>query len=861
MNTVMDSGTAKVKQRPTVKLAIPFQERPKFAVPTPTLPDRALFSKIPRTSVIAGGDVKVSNNKPNVGNYGPSINMPEDDWIPPPPTMAPPPPPPMAPPPPPTQNTYPNPCMTHLPYEVAVPPPPKMAPPPPPPLNMASQQRPTPNYQLPETTFSPPPPNMIPQSPPIIAPQKFLSKFDQFTKTSPPSTPKIPPPLLLPPNDYSLQSPRQDGVSKSNQIKHPKKSPPPPPQRDMMQHNFPPKPERDSLSSFKFFPTASQISVSNNQSLYMAESPEVISQPLVASTFNPKATAKLFGFSEPVNKSESSIDSDWPNKSKSMIVMKDADQYPIDQTGGINLTTSTHKKAVLNEGTERPSMSKVQEDSIPRKPQKPARKNNLLMQQSKSVQNNGIHPIHSGSSRDHSIQDEKEKNWSNNMDLRQTSSMQFHDSTNNQNFSSSSPVSATDSEIEYGKYRAGEKTKSAKARDFENAMFDFQCSKPVEKPATAAAETPDSFPEQTLPSTEQNANSRSPLALLMAAKQRDSSKNKGLHKAGSETSSLSLGGTRYIKSTNSHTIHITPITNYKERPLIPQVEDITAQHKHVDGLLSSLNSTEKSHEWSKPSLHSTSHRIAEPEDSQKDVDMSLLLIPPPPSFSDEENEEPSFGLLPPPFEFSNHDDNRDYSPQPERIVNDEPGVDNLYSANSDKRGLSLHGSTHESADHLTSNHYNSLINTNSYSINKLPLNTLSSPIKTTFDQQKPSIAEKPTFLHSTVVNGGSAKFHNSKQVSDSHSYSSYLISKAYGKNVPKMEQQQTETMPSTNKLAVKNKVIDELQSKVQALSTNHSDVASKSSQNAQVSQSHGRTFTIRPGTKQPITVVYPPTAK
>ncbi|XP_067913375.1 uncharacterized protein [Heterodontus francisci] len=865
MNTVMDSGTAKVKQRPTVKLAIPFQERPKLAVPTPTLPDRALFSKIPRTTIVAGNDVKDNNNKPNVGNYGQSITMLEDDWIPPPPSMAPPPPPPMAPPPPPsmapppppsmapppppsmapppppTQNTYQNPHITHLPYEVVLPPPP---------LNMTSQQKPTPNHLLPETTFLSPP-MVTPPPPPIMAPQKSLQKAGQFPKMSPP---------FLPPNDYSLKSPLQDGVTKYNQVKHPKKSPPSPPQRDIVQHdNVPLKPRRDSPYSLKFLPTVSQISNSNNGSLSMAETPEVISKPLVASTFNPKATAKLYGFSEPVNKSETSLDSDRQNKSKSVIVMKDADQYPVDHTGGINHNASVHKTAVTDGGTEHPS--KVQEDSVPPKPQKPARKNNLLMQQSKSVQNKGNH---SGSSIDHPFLEGKEKNLINNMDIRQTSSNQTHDSTNNQNFTSS-PVSTIASGIEYGNYRAGEKTNSTMMRNFENqsssedATVNFQYSKPVEEPTMITAEVPDYSPEQTLPITEQNIDPHSPLALLMAAKQRDASKNKRFPKARSEATSLSLGGTRYIKSSNSNTFQITP-TNYKERSLISQTEEhIRAQNKDVDDQIGPVNSTEKSLAWSKPSQHSTSHRIAEPEDSQSDVDMSLLVIPPPPFFSDEENEELSVGLLPPPFEFSNHD-NRDYSAQPERKANGESGIDNLHAANSDKRGFSPQASINESAGRLTSDHHNSLTNKNSYFINKLPLNTLPFPVPTSSNRQKPSIAEKPTFLNSAVVDGGSAKFQNSKQISDSY-IPSNLLSKAYGKNVPKMEQQQMETVPSTNKLVVKNNVIDDLQSKVQALNTSHSDVGSKSSQNAQLSQSYGRTFTVRPGTKQPITMVYPPATK
>uniref|UniRef100_UPI00398E3F18 uncharacterized protein isoform X2 n=1 Tax=Pristiophorus japonicus TaxID=55135 RepID=UPI00398E3F18 len=830
----------------------PFHERPRLAVPTPTVPDRGFFPTIPRTTIIGGSNVKDSNNKANVGNYGQNFTMPEDDWIPPPP--------PMAPPPPPTHSTHQNPHMTHLPYEVAVPPPPNVAPPPPPPPNMTSLQKPTPNLQTaylpPETTFSSPP-NMVPPPPPIMAPQRSLQKSGQFPKTSPLSAPKIappPPPPFLPPNDYS---PLQDDASKPDQVKRPKKLPPPPPQRDIMQHNINIrlKPERDAPPSSRFLPTASQISVSNNRSVYTADSPEAMSKSLVASTFNPKATAKLYGFSGSINESDTSLESDRQNKNKSTIVMKDADQYSMDHTSGIGQNASMHKNVVTDDRTDYPGVNKVQIDSVPPKPQKPARKNNALMQQSKSVQNQEIHPIRSGFSTDHPIADEKEKNWINNMDNRQTSSNQTPDSNNSRNFTTS-PVSIIDSGMDYGNYGAEVKTRSSLTRDFENqsssenVMSDFQYSKPVErlvKTAPVTAETPDSFPEQTLPTTEQNLDPRSPLALLLAAKQRDATKKK-FPTAGSEPASLSLGGTRYIKSTNSNTFQITPNVNYRDNSLTSWAEqEMTTRNKHVNDLVSPLNSAEKRLEWSDPSLYSTSHRIAETEDSQKDVDMSLLLIPPPPLFSDEENEELSFGFLPPPFEFSNPDSNRDYSSQPESKVSDESGIDYLHAANSD----------YESADRLSSNHHNSVINKNSYVINRLPLNNLSSPVTTSSDWQKPPIAEKQAFTNRVVVNGGSAKFQNSKQVSGSYSSPSHL----YGKSVPKLEKQQAEPAPSTNKLVVKNKVINELQSKVQNLNTGHSDGGSKSSQNTQLSQSYGRTFTIRPGTKQPITVVYPPTTK
>ncbi|XP_051890774.1 uncharacterized protein C6orf132 homolog [Pristis pectinata] len=821
-NATVDSGTAKVKQRPTVKLGIPFLDRPKLAVPTPSVQDQALFSKIPRTTIIADSDRKTSVDQPKVRSYGNGIASAGDDWIPPPPSMAPPPPPPMAPPPPPPMAPPPPPVQSphsaNLPYELSVPPPPpNMAPPPPP--NATLQQHPNlqeagpppeTSYLLPHAVISPLPPLTAPLPPPVMAPQKPLPTAGQY--------PKAPSPVLLP-SDYAKV---HSEPSKPSHIKHPKKTPPPPPQRDITQ---PPKPESSLPPVPNFLATSSQLPTSNNSS-FLAEPPEVSK---VTSTFNPKATAKLYGSSDPVKKSKTLPESDRKIKTKSMIVMQDAKPYLMEPAVGINLNDSVHQKAATEGIGEYPSISKIQMDSSASRPQKPARKSQALVQP-KSGPNMPL--MQSYLPVDYPVSDPTENHWNSNTDGPQASSNQLQDSNNNQTFTNL-PVSG----ITNGKSGSEEKAESSQMSDFEspsspgNGLSDFPYVKPSAG-GVGTADAPDSLPEQTQLAAKQNLEARSPLALLMAAKQRDL-KNRTAPKSVSDTPTLSMGGTRFIKSRNPNSFQIVPRSNYREPSSLGE-EDITAQNKDEDDVVPPRGA-ERKLDSSEISLH----RAAELENSQKDEDVSLLLLPPPPLFGDEDDEELPLPFLPPPVEFSNHDDNGNDSSEAEREGSSESRAADW----SDSSGLSVQGPTFGSGGHLTSSHRNNPTSINSHFINTLSINNSVS----NSNGQKPLIAPKP---NSTALNAGSAKLQNSN----------HLLAKAHDRNVPKVTQKETETGLSTNSLLAKSNVISELQSKVQTLST-QSDMGSKSFHNTRLSQFHGKTFTIRPGTKQPITMVNHSTTK
>ncbi|XP_042198183.1 vegetative cell wall protein gp1-like [Callorhinchus milii] len=337
MNRYVDSGTARVKSRPTVKLSIPHHDRPEF-----TVPDRLMISTIPRVAMNSGYNVKDSDRKPTastLGNYGQGgfvPDYPDDDWIPPPPSMAPPPPPPMAAPPPPMHGAIQSPRSPNAFYEMSAPPPPMVAPPPPPPAPNTRAQPilPPPTYPLPDTN-SLLPPRMIPPAPPLVKmPHKPFEMEEQVPKMPPLPPPNMPPPGL-PHSHFPLKSSLQDEVSRLRPINRPKNAPPPPPQRHILQRPFslPLKDEGlhplPSSATFPTKPMASQVSLASHRSSFAPEPSPLFPNSSVASTFNPKATAKLYGFSPNANSSETSR-ANRQSKTKSMLIMQDANEYTLD---------------------------------------------------------------------------------------------------------------------------------------------------------------------------------------------------------------------------------------------------------------------------------------------------------------------------------------------------------------------------------------------------------------------------------------------------------------------------------------------------------------------------------------------------
>ncbi|XP_078276377.1 uncharacterized protein LOC144605170 [Rhinoraja longicauda] len=209
-----------------------------------------------------------------------------------------------------------------------------------------------------------------------------------------------------------------------------------------------------------------------------------------------------------------------------------------------------------------------------------------------------------------------------------------------------------------------------------------------------------------------------------------------------------------------------------------------------------------------------------PAQAADETDMASLLLPPPPLFSDEDFEEPEPALpfLPPPAEFSNNED-----PGPEAALTGGTGLGPLPAA-MDPPTPSAQDST-----------------PNTVHISRPSINPLAS--FSNWAGQKPLIAPKP---NSTNLNGTPAKAPNAGQPLPDATW-------------PAHAQAGPETGLATNSLQAKTNVMGELRSKVQTLST-QSQSGSKSVQSSK-SQSHGKTFTIRPGAKQPMTVVEPSSMK
>ncbi|XP_039604522.1 flocculation protein FLO11 [Polypterus senegalus] len=208
--SVPDTGTAKVRARPTVKLSPNFPPTDSdvplgHAVPLPTVPG---FQMGPGTGV-AGNGVNFNNNtNGNLITNGFPDDTEEEIFIPPPPDMAPPPPPSFPPPPPPPSSSFLNSPLISTPSSQVDIPHPGMPPPPPPPTppsEMYSFKDPEiPSYISEESSslvpvqrpkYAPPPP------PPSSLPKQNSSPFPStINTTQPPSSskvPKVPPPKPL----------------------------------------------------------------------------------------------------------------------------------------------------------------------------------------------------------------------------------------------------------------------------------------------------------------------------------------------------------------------------------------------------------------------------------------------------------------------------------------------------------------------------------------------------------------------------------------------------------------------------------------------------------------------------------------
>ncbi|XP_016354736.1 extensin-like isoform X1 [Sinocyclocheilus anshuiensis] len=233
---IPESGTAKVRSRPTVKHFMSSESAQGFAVPTPKVPVLPPFNE-PKING-TGSTTNLSNGR--------MLSVPDllegEILIPPPPSSAPPPPP-----------------------SYSAPPPPSFIPPPP---QFFGEMDPS----LDRASLHPPP--MAPPKPPSLTSSNYSADLDLASLKPPP----MPPPK--PPSETSSLRGSLSSLDVQDFPECPKFNPPPPPVLAKAQKAAPPKPIR--MSSIPNLDIQSQTPV-----------PPVASNP-TPSSFNPQNTAKLY---------------------------------------------------------------------------------------------------------------------------------------------------------------------------------------------------------------------------------------------------------------------------------------------------------------------------------------------------------------------------------------------------------------------------------------------------------------------------------------------------------------------------------------------------------------------------------------
>ncbi|XP_016116749.1 extensin [Sinocyclocheilus grahami] len=238
---IPESGTAKVRSRPTVKHFTSSESVQGFAVPTPKVPVLPPF------------------NKPKINGTGSTTNLPNGRML-----------------------SVPD----LLQGEILIPPPPGSAPPPPPPFSALPPPSfipPSPQFSgemdpsLDRTSLHPPP--KTPPKPPSLTSSDYSADLDLTSLKPPPMRPPKPPS-----ETYSFRGSLSSlGVQDIPEC--PKFTPPPPPVKGSpvlakAQKTAPPKPVRMS-------------SIPNLDILSQTPVPPVASNP-TPSSFNPQNTAKLY---------------------------------------------------------------------------------------------------------------------------------------------------------------------------------------------------------------------------------------------------------------------------------------------------------------------------------------------------------------------------------------------------------------------------------------------------------------------------------------------------------------------------------------------------------------------------------------
>ncbi|XP_041083904.1 uncharacterized protein C6orf132 homolog isoform X2 [Polyodon spathula] len=815
-----DSGTASVRARPKVNLFPRFTGAPEiqgFAVPTPTVPasHKGPASPAPENDVRLNGN---SEWNPLLHSLVPDYMQEENIYIPPPPAMAPPPPPQFAPPPPPFQAPA-----------VAPPNPPKTAPP---------------------TTPSPMPPSFPPAPPPV---QSSYSDTGKSSDNNLPDLPDLPRPKFAPPPPPSQKEPLQQLVT-----------PLPPPTAKALKVP-PPKPVR--YSSMQHLDIVSQQS-----------GPVEIQR-------NPQNKARFSSFLP-----SSTVDSkaDREQKAKSMVILQDSATE--------DLPAPANGKYPARVPASMPASDPKMNYGVP---VKPARKNSSgiqLAQEVESLQDNVPHSYPSSVNKpnpalpapvlaDYS----KPSNYSPSDSLSRDVSPPAEKGEVD-----SKPVCKVDSE----------------SRSWHGSSVLISSPNQQLPPAPNILQTKvlpsHSKEELSPPAPEKKDGPKSPMDLLLAAKRR-AEKGRSLPRQSSQSSINCFpdSSTREMTSvqihqspSNPNSFIITPRADVDERePRIPgsgaspptrsRWQDQTAaegcpSNPHVPAVVSLKHQkgVESSEFLQGEQLSSTplvqNLLQSQRTDTRNNLSASELVRKPEPTsnsnlkpiFRKEESEE-DFGFIPPPPEFANTDEEEEEEPSPnspynkpiyQRTVNPPPSPQTNWR-------------------------------TASNGTDRVP----GPPVPKTKPQMIPAAPRLPTSpadLKLTERTKPSFTMHPSSSPKPAPTLASVTLQSILQKKMLEMDLKQKFTpaerdnntwstdQPAEPRIStvkpgfqparsntggsnlqpdeVKKNMMNELKTQVKKKSPEAPALASKvvkSSPQNSSKQSHGMTFTVRPGTKQPITLL------
>ncbi|KAK6472141.1 extensin-like isoform X1 [Huso huso] len=816
-----DSGTARVRARPKVNLfpQSHFTAAPEiqgFAVPTPTVP---ASHKGPANPATENGVRLNGNSEWNPLLHSPAPNYMEEEhiYIPPPPAMAPPPPPQFAPPPPPFQA-------------------PAMAP--------------------------PNPPKKAPPNPPKTAPPISPS-------LTPPSFPPVPPPVQSiyrdTENPLDLHLPR------------PKFAPPPPPSQKE-QRLVPPLPP-PTAKALKV-PPPKPIRYSSMQHLdIVSQQPEPVQIQR-----NPQNKARLSSFLP-----SSTVDSraDREQKAKSMMILQDS----------------------ATEDLPAPANSKDPARVLARDPKvnygvpvKPARKNSSgiqLAQELESMQDNVPYSYPSSVNKPNPV----------------LPAPVPADYSKPRNYS---PPDSLSRDVSPPAAKTEENSKPVYKKDSDSRSW-YGSSVPVSSPNQLPPAPPNTLQtklssyyskELSPPAPEKKDSPKSPMDLLLAAKRR-AEKGRSLSRQSSQSSNNRFPNSSTGEMTsdqihqspsNPNSFVITPRADLdvqeprtpgygaspptrsrwqdqtvaEEPPSNPHVPAPTSvvSLKHQKGVESSeflqgeeLSSTLLVQNLLQSQRTNTRSNLSVSELARKPEPTSNSHLKP--SFRQEESEE-DFGFIPPPPEFANADEEEEeeepspynkpiyqqsnnYNPPPSTQTNWKTasnGMDRIPSSPVPKTKPQIN----LPAPRLPT------------SLADLKLTERTKPSFTTHPSSSPQPAPTPASVTLQSILQKKMLEMDLKQKCtpaerNDDTWSTDQPTESWINTVkPGFQPTRSNTGGSNMQLAgVKRNIVNELKTQVKKKSPEppalaSQDVKSNATQNSST-QSHGRTFTVRPGTKQPITLL------